>query len=336
MPSEISSKVLLQVRDLKTWFPIKRGVLARTRGHVRAVDGVSMDLRAGETVGLVGESGCGKTTLGRTVMGLEKSLSGEILMDGTRLWPASHDESLPWRRRIQMVFQDPYSSLNPRLTVLDTLTEGLIEHRMVRARERHAAAVRLLREVGMDEDALHRYPHEFSGGQRQRISIARAIALRPDIVVCDEAVSALDVSVRAQVLNLLHDLRREHALSYIFISHDLGVVRHIAHRVFVMYLGVIVEEGGVEAVLDHPVHPYSRALLSAVPAPFGERKGRLVLQGEVPSPANPPAGCRFHTRCPWAQEECARSVPPLESFAAGVPSRRVACLRKADIPLPGP
>ena len=326
-------KPLLQVRDLKTWFPIKRGVLARTHGHVRAVDGVSLEVHAGETVGLVGESGCGKTTLGRTVIGLEKPRSGEIRLDGTPLWPVSHDESLPWRRRIQMVFQDPYSSLNPRLTVLDTLTEGLIEHRLIKSRDRRDAAVRLLKEVGVDEDALHRYPHEFSGGQRQRISIARAIAFRPDIVVCDEAVSALDVSVRAQVLNLLLDLRRQHSLAYIFISHDLGVVRHIAHRVFVMYLGVIMEEGSVDAVLDWPVHPYTRALLSAVPAPFGERKGRLVLSGEVPSPANPPSGCRFHTRCPWAKDECSRTVPPLEAYsAADVPERRVACIRKVEIP----
>ncbi len=323
---------LLQVNDLKTWFPIRRGILARTTGHVRAVDGVTFDVHAGETVGLVGESGCGKTTLGRTLMGLEPRHAGEIRLAGTPLWPTRHNDTLPYRRRIQMIFQDPYSSLNPRLTVLEIITEGLLEHGMITARERAAAGARLLREVGMDPGVLHRYPHEFSGGQRQRLSIARAMALRPDLVICDEPVSALDVSVRAQVLNLLIDLGAAHALSYLFISHDLGVIRHLCDRVLVMYLGQVVESGPAGGIIDHPVHPYTRALISAVPVPFGDRRTRMILSGEVPSAANPPSGCRFRTRCPFAIPECAQAVPPLESFqpATGV-TRQVACLRKHEL-----
>jgi ABC-type oligopeptide transport system ATPase subunit len=224
-------------------------------GHIHAVDGVSFNIEPGETVGLVGESGCGKTTLGRTVMGLEPKMSGTIQLDGTPLWPARHQDSMPLRRRIQMIFQDPYSSLNPRMTIQEIVTEGLLHQKLIRSREREEHARRLLQEVGMEASGLHRYPHEFSGGQRQRISIARAISVRPELVICDEAVSALDVSVRAQVLNLLKDLRASHNLSYLFISHDLGVIRHIADRVVVMYLGVVVETGPVTEVLDHPAHP---------------------------------------------------------------------------------
>jgi oligopeptide/dipeptide ABC transporter ATP-binding protein len=323
---------LLQVRDLKTWFPIKRGILARTTGHVRAVDGVTFALHAGETVGLVGESGCGKTTLGRTIMGLEPRRAGEIHLDGTPIWPARHSATLPYRRRMQMIFQDPFSSLNPRLTVLEIITEGLIEHGLIRSRERAGAGARLLQEVGMDPDVLHRYPHEFSGGQRQRLSIARAMALRPDLVICDEPVSALDVSVRAQVLNLLIDLGAAHTLSYLFISHDLGVIRHLCSRVMVMYLGGVVESGPTTGIIDQPVHPYTRALISAVPIPFGNGRQRLILSGEVPSAANPPSGCRFHPRCPFAIPVCSRVAPPLELFqpAAGA-AREVACLRKHEL-----
>ncbi|MEI6167271.1 MAG: oligopeptide/dipeptide ABC transporter ATP-binding protein [bacterium] len=321
---------LLHIQDLKTWFPIKRGVFARTVGHIHAVDGVSLTIEPGETVGLVGESGCGKTTLGRTVMGLEPRKSGTIHLDGTPLWPARHKDSMPLRRRIQMVFQDPYSSLNPRMTIQEIVTEGMLHQKLIRPRDREATARRLLLEVGMEASGLHRYPHEFSGGQRQRISIARAIAVRPELVICDEAVSALDVSVRAQVLNLLKDLRASHNLAYLFISHDLGVIRHIADRVVVMYLGVVVETGPASEVLDHPAHPYSRALISAVPVPLGEKKRRTVLRGDIPSSANPPSGCRFHTRCPHAIEACKVQPPLLEPLSPGSP-RMVACIRKHEI-----
>jgi oligopeptide/dipeptide ABC transporter ATP-binding protein len=320
---------LLQIQDLKTWFPIRRGVLARTKGYVRAVDGVSLDIHAGETVGLVGESGCGKTTLGRTVMGLEPRRAGAIRLGDAPLWPRRHEDCLPFRRRLQMIFQDPYSSLNPRLTVLEIVTEGLIEHGLARPGERSEAGKRLLAEVGMDADVLYRYPHEFSGGQRQRISIARAMALRPELVICDEPVSALDVSVRAQVLNLLIDLGAAHNLSYLFISHDLGVIRRISNRVVVMYLGVVVESGPTAAILDAPAHPYTRALISAIPVPFGDRRRRIVLSGEVPSAARPPSGCRFHTRCPHATPDCARTVPALEPYP--VPDHHVACIRKHEL-----
>ena len=326
---------LLQINDLKTWFPIKRGVFSRTVGHIHAVDGVSLHIESGETVGLVGESGCGKTTLGRTVMGLEPKKAGTIQLGGVPLWPARHKDSMPLRRRIQMVFQDPYSSLNPRMTVQEIVTEGLLQQNLIRAREREDAARRLLQEVGMEASGLHRYPHEFSGGQRQRISIARAIAVRPELVICDEAVSALDVSVRAQVLNLLKDLRTSHNLAYLFISHDLGVIRHIADRVVVMYLGVVVETGSVSEVLDRPAHPYSRALISAVPVPLGDKKRRTILRGDIPSSANPPGGCRFHTRCPYAIAACQIQVPPLEPLAAN-PAHLVACIRKHEIADPTP
>ncbi len=319
----------LDVHNLTTWFPIKQGVFSRTTAHVHAVDGVSFTLARGESLGLVGESGCGKTTLGRTVMGLESRQSGDIHLDGIPLWPTRHRDTLPLRRRIQMVFQDPYSSLNPRLTIQEIVTEGLLQQGLIQPRERTGAASRLLQEVGMEPTVLHRYPHEFSGGQRQRISIARAMAVRPELVICDEAVSALDVSVRAQVLNLLMDLRAAHNLAYLFISHDLGVIRHITDRVLVMYLGVVVETGPTTDVLDFPIHPYSRALISAVPVPFGTRQQRLVLPGDIPSSTHPPGGCRFHTRCPYAIAECARQIPTLEPVSPGS-LRQVACIRKNE------
>lgn len=321
---------LLRVEDLKTWYPIRQGVLARTVGHVHAVDGVSLEVYPGETVGLVGESGCGKTTLVRTIMGLELPTTGEIHLGGTRLWPQRHCDTLPLRRRMQMVFQDPYSSLNPRMTIIDILTEGMVEHGLIQPRERRTAATRLLAEVGMEPSVLHRYPHEFSGGQRQRISIARAMSLRPELVICDEAVSALDVSVRAQVLNLLLDLRASHQLAYLFIAHDLGVIRHIAHRVAVMYLGVVVETGPAAELLDAPVHPYTRALISAIPAPYSQARNRITLPGDVPTAARPPSGCRFRTRCPFAQERCAAATPTLTPIGPAGNRHSVACFRAGE------
>jgi oligopeptide/dipeptide ABC transporter ATP-binding protein len=326
---------LLDIRDLRTWFPIRRGVFSRTTGHVRAVDRVSLDVGRAETVGLVGESGCGKSTLARTVIGLDEAAGGSIRFDGHELLGRPRRELRPLQRRIQMVFQDPYSSLNPRLTVVDLVTEGMIAHRLLRARDREREALRLLNEVGLDAAALHRYPHEFSGGQRQRICIARALALQPDFVICDEAVSALDVSIRAQILNLLMDLRDRHRLAYLFISHDLGVVRHIAQRVAVMYLGRLVDCGSTAAVLDQPLHPYTRALIAAMPVPHREKRRRLILAGDVPSAARPPPGCRFHPRCPFALDVCRQVEPALEPPPGDPdPRHRVACHRKHELPPP--
>ena len=311
---------LIEARDLCTWFPIRRGVLARVGGHVRAVDGVSLAVRRGETVALVGESGCGKTTLGRTMVGLEKPMSGQVFYLGRDIASFSDTELRAVRRDIQFVFQDPQSALNPRMTVLDLVTEGPVAHGILEGSKEEAAA-RLLADVGMDEGAFHRYPFEFSGGQRQRICIARALAMRPSLLICDEPVSSLDVSVQAQVINLLQELKGKYGLSYVFISHDLGVVRFLADRVAVMYLGRIVEEGPTEQVMDQPQHPYTQALLSAVPSLGEERKARTVLSGDVPSPANPPAGCPFHTRCPKVMARCRSDVPALRDVAG----RRVSC-----------
>jgi oligopeptide/dipeptide ABC transporter ATP-binding protein len=321
--------VILDISDLCVWFPIRRGIIARTVGHVRAVDGVSLAVAAGETVGLVGESGCGKTTLARAVLRLEPARGGSVLFEGRDLRAMPARELRGVRPRLQVVFQDPFASLNPRLTAMDIVTEGLIEHGLATRREQEGEARRLLEEVGLGADALHRYPHEFSGGQRQRVSIARAVALRPRLVICDEAVSALDVSVQAQILNLLLELRDRHQLAYLFISHDLRIVRHIAHRTFVMYLGQIVEQGDTAGVIDTPGHPYTRALVSAIPRAGQERGARIVLPGDVPSPANPPPGCRFHPRCPYAIPACRETVPALEAFLQ--PDRRVACIRKHEI-----
>lgn len=324
--------MLLTVDNLKTWFPIRRGILSRTIGHVRAVDGVSLDIGEAETLGLVGESGCGKSTLARTILRIDPARSGSVRFQDMDLLALRESDMRAVRRRLQVVFQDPFSSLNPRMTVLDIVTEGLVEHGMARRGDKEARAEELLSVVGMGKEALHRYPHEFSGGQRQRISIARAVSLQPSLVICDEAVSALDVSVQAQVINLLMDLRDRYQLSYLFISHDLSVVRHISDRTAVMYLGKIVECGRTTDVIDRPVHPYTRALISAIPR-IGERRvERIILPGDVPSPSAPPAGCRFHPRCPFAEEECRRREPELEP-KTGDPAggRVVACLRKDDI-----
>ncbi len=297
---------LLEVRGLSTWYPVRRGVLARVHGHVQAVTDVTLRVEPGETLGLVGESGCGKSTLGRTIVGLEAPRAGEILFRGQRVPAGPRPPAL--RRAIQMVFQDPVAALNPRLTVLDMLTEGAVYHGLVDG-PREAFAQRLLDEVGLDASALHRYPFEFSGGQRQRLNIARALSLKPDLVVCDEAVSALDVSIQAQVLNLLADLQERRGLAYLFISHDLGVVRFMARRIAVMYLGRVVEEGPADDVLAQPLHPYTEALVRAMPVPGGPRRLHAPLAGEPPSPARPPAGCPFHPRCPHARPACRTAFP---------------------------
>lgn len=324
---------LLDINDLRTWFPIKRGILSRTVGHIHAVDGVSLKIKSGETLALVGESGCGKTTVARTIMRLDKAHSGSVYFKGTDILNMTEKKLRSTRRHLQMVFQDPFSSLNPRMMIIDILTEGMIEHGLIKSREKVGAATQLLADVGLGKEALYRFPHEFSGGQRQRISIARAISLHPELVLCDEAVSALDVSVQAQIINLLMDLRDEHHLSYLFISHDLGVVRQLADVTAVMYLGQIVEIGATEDVIDHPLHPYTQALVSAVPRiEASSGRSRIVLSGDVPSAAKPPTGCRFHTRCPWSADVCREQTPALASTTAGDKTeRQVACLRQAEL-----
>ncbi len=299
---------LLELENLAVWFPITRGIFSRVVGQVKAVDDVSLAIYPGETLGLVGESGCGKTTLGRAILGLEKPQAGAVRFHGVDLTELNESHRRPYRKMIQMIFQDPFSSLNPRMTVLDIITEGLVQHKLLQNSTEEDAKF-WLGEVGMAPDALYRYPHEFSGGQRQRICVARAISLQPEFIVCDEAVSALDVSVQAQVINLLKKLSQKYNLSYLFISHDLSVVRHISDRVAVMYLGKIVEFGNTDDLITNPLHPYTKALISAVPVPGVGKEARIVLEGDVPSPANPPPGCHFHTRCPNAMRVCQELVP---------------------------
>lgn len=301
---------LLEVRNLKTWFPVRRGIFSGKTGYVRAVDGVSFELQQNETLGLVGESGCGKTTLGRTLLALEKATEGEILFDGLSIPSMNRKQMDRLRRRIQVVFQDPLSSLNPRMNIMDIVTEGLVQFKMIEG-SRQAHAARLMQEVGLSENVIYRFPHEFSGGQRQRINIARAVSLRPDLIICDEAVSALDVSIQAQVINLLQKLQEDYDLSYLFISHDLSVVSNIADRVAVMYLGQIVEIGKTEDIIRQPLHPYTRSLIAAVPVAGGKRIDEKAVRGETPSPAEPPAGCRFNPRCTEARPVCKQTPPAL-------------------------
>ena len=321
--------VVLRAEELVKHYPIKTGVIRRTTGHVRAVDGVSLELRRGETLGVVGESGCGKSTLGRLLMRLEEPTSGRVSLDGVDMHASSGAAMRKMRRDIQIVFQDPYTSLNPRKTVDDIVGEPFDIHPDVVPRGgRRRRVQELLDLVGLNPEHINRYPHQFSGGQRQRIGIARGIALNPKVLICDEPVSALDVSVQAQVVNLLEKLQDELGLAYVFIAHDLSVVRHISDRVAVMYLGKIVEVGTEHEIYETPTHPYTRALLSAVPVPdprAREVRQQIVLTGDVPSPANPPSGCRFHTRCWKATELCSREEPALVERPDGNGGHASAC-----------
>ena len=317
--------VILHVEDLKMHFPIKRGVIQRTVGHVHAVDGVTFDIYRGETLGLVGESGCGKTTTGRTIMQLYKPTAGKVIFEDKDLVSLKSEEMRLTRRKIQMIFQDPYASLNPRMTVEEIIGEPLLVHNLARGKEIRKQVKELLELVGLNPAYVDRYPHEFSGGQRQRIGVARSLALKPDLIVCDEPISALDVSIQAQVVNLLEDLQKEIGLTYLFIAHDLSMVRHISTRVIVMYLGVFVEMADRDTLYKNPMHPYSIALLSAVPIPdpkVEEKRKRINLEGDVPSPINPPSGCRFRTRCPLAQAICAEERPEWKEVE---PGHFVAC-----------
>ncbi len=319
-------KPLLQTEKLTKFFTVRKGLLGRAR-FVRAVDDVSLYVRSGETLGLVGESGCGKSTLGRTVLRLLEPTFGRIFFENGEITGLSQSELRPLRRRMQIIFQDPYSSLNPRMTVRAIVGEALSVHKLASSRSEEEAKVEaLLRRVGLRAEAMHRYPHEFSGGQRQRIGIARALAVEPRFIVCDEPISALDVSIQAQIVNLLLDLQEEYRLSYLFISHDLKVVEYVSHRVAVMYLGKIVELAPAAALYERRHHPYTRALLSAIPVPDPQRRRlRVLLEGDVPSPIDPPNGCSFHPRCPRSEAgKCDVETPPLEELEPGT-HHRVAC-----------
>ena len=322
------SDVILEVRDLVKHFPVGGGFFGGKPAVVKAVDGVSFSIRRGETLGLVGESGCGKTTTGRCILQLEKPTSGQIIFEGQDLTGLTHQELRKVRRRMQVIFQDPYSSLNPRMTVGQIIAEPLAVHAIVPERwARKARVTQLLSHAGLLPAMADRYPHELSGGQRQRVGVARALAMEPSLIICDEPVSALDVSIQAQIINLLEELQAEFGLTYLFVAHDLSVVRHISDRVAVMYLGKIVEITDRKSLYESPQHPYTKALLSAVPIPdpaVEAGRERVVLGGEVPSPLNPPSGCVFHPRCPIAVDECRRIVPELREVR---PDHRAACIR---------
>ena len=329
------SAPILELRDVKTHFPVHKGFLVRRHvGAVKAVDGVNLSLARGEVLGLVGESGCGKSTLARTIMQLVPTTAGAVILEGKNLTAGDADAAQAARRSrrdLQMVFQDPYASLNPRMTIFDTIAEPLLVHKVCAPAEVTARVAEIMTLVGLAPRFMQKYPHEFSGGQRQRIAIARALALKPKVIIADEPVSALDVSIQAQILNLLAQLVRQMGLSLVFIAHDLSVVKHISDRVAVMYLGKIVELGPAADIIERPQHPYTRALVSAIPVPNpdSERaRQRIVLPGDPPSPIEPPRGCAFHPRCPYAQERCKAAVPPLEKIA---PSREVACARAGEL-----
>lgn len=323
-------EVLLEVKDLKMYFPILRGLFQRKVGEIKAVDGVSFSLRRGQTLGLVGETGCGKTTIGRCVLRLYTPTSGQILFEGREISKLPEKEMRSIRRRIGVVFQDPYSSLNPRETAGSIVADPIKVHNVTNRNELKERVERLFELVGLDPSMADRVPHEFSGGQRQRLAIARALATEPSLIVLDEPVSALDVSIQAQIINLLEDLQRQLNLTYLFIAHDLSVVQHISDRVAVMYLGRIIELAGSEELFSDPLHPYTQALLSAVPIPdplLEKKRQRIVLRGEVPSPANPPPGCHFHPRCTKAREECRRERPELKEVRK---DHFVACFRAEE------
>ncbi len=321
---------LVQVTDLVKHFPIKGGLLQKTVAHVKAVDGVSFTVKKGETLGLVGESGCGKTTVGRTILRLTPATGGKVIFEGKEVFKVNDSQLKTLRRDMQIIFQDPYSSLDPRMPVGESVGEGLLVHGMRDAKKRNEVVIEMLKKVGLEDYHARRYPHEFSGGQRQRIGIARALALQPKFIVCDEPVSALDVSIQSQVLNILKDLQGEFGLTYLFIAHNLSVVEHISDRVGVMYLGKMMELTDRESLFHDPLHPYTKALLSAIPMPDPTlKRERMILQGDVPSPVNPPSGCRFHTRCPFVIDICKTVEPPLEALK---PGHLVAChVAKAQV-----
>ena len=320
------SAPLLRVRNLTKHFPVKGGLLRRTVAQVKAVDGVSFDIARGQTLGLVGESGCGKSTLGRAILRLHEPTAGEVHLEDTDVIAAGRSELKRLRRNMQIIFQDPYASLSPRRTVFETLREPLDVHGIGTKTERRKKVEELLEVVGLRRAVLHRYPHEFSGGQRQRVGIARALALNPKFIVADEAVSALDVSVQSQVLNLIDDLQSEFGISFLFISHDLAVVQHISHQVGVMYLGQLVETAGAADLYADPKHPYTQALMSAIPVPDpASGSERIVLSGDVPSPMNPPSGCPFHTRCPAAMPQCASIEPRMQNLGSEDKPHWVSC-----------
>ncbi len=308
-------RVLVDVQSLVKYFPVRGGLLQRVQGYVKAVDNVSFHIYEGETLGLVGESGCGKTTVGRTILRLIPATSGRVIFDGKDLFAMNAAQLKETRRDMQIIFQDPYSSLDPRLPVGESIAEGLRVHTDKKGQERYDVVVEMLARVGMRADFARRYPHEFSGGQRQRIGIARALALRPKFIVCDEPVSALDVSIQAQVLKILKDLQQDFQLTYLFIAHNLSVVEHFSDRVGVMYLGKMVEMASRDDLYRDPLHPYTQALMSAIPVPDPTlKRQRVILQGDVPSPFNPPTGCRFHTRCPLAFDKCSQEEPPFKDY----------------------
>jgi oligopeptide transport system ATP-binding protein len=320
MTNPSSDGALVQVRDLRMWFPIRRGVLQRHVGDVKAVDGLNFDIQSGETLGLVGESGCGKSTTGRAILQLYKPTGGSVIFDDNDLVMMKGEELRKMRRRMQMIFQDPYASLNPRMTVGGIVSEPLEVHNIGTRAERSERVKELLKVVGLNPYFINRYPHEFSGGQRQRIGVARALAVNPQFIVCDEPISALDVSIQAQVINLLEDLQAQFNLTYLFIAHDLSVVRHISDRIAVMYLGKVMELADRDELYRNPMHPYTQALLSAVPIPdpvIEEKRKRIILEGDVPSPANPPKGCNFCTRCPKVMDVCREQEPVFKDYGEG-------------------